>query len=38
MGAVSFGKTLHEEEHTVLVRREQNGSVEEMTHAEWLNT
>ena len=25
-------------EHTVLVRREQNGSVEEMTHAEWLNT
>jgi len=37
-GAVSFGKTLHEEEHTVLVRWEQDGSVEEMTHAEWLNT
>ena len=37
-GAVSFGKTLIDEEHTVLVRWEQNGSVEEMSHADWLNT
>lgn len=36
-GAVSFGKTLFDEEHTVLVRWEQDGSVEEMSKADWLN-
>ena len=37
-GAVSFGKTLLENEHTVLVRWDQGGSVEEMSIADWLNT
>lgn len=35
--AVSFGKTLFEEEQTVLVRWEQDGFVQEMSHAEWQN-
>jgi len=34
-GAVSFGKVLFEDQHMVLVRWEQDGSVEEMTHADF---
>lgn len=38
-GVLKFGKTLGDEEQDMfLVRWEQGDSVEEMTHAEWLNT